>query len=446
MGAGRPAAPSRAAICGHPERHRRRAVESRHRPAPRRALRCAHRVGRAREPRGAARAHGPRATPDAPLFGVVSRLLVAEGHGPRARRAAGDRRRRRAARGARQRRPGARRRIRRRGAAHPGRVAAHLGYDEDLAHLMQAGADADPRAVALRAVRPHADVRAALRRAAGVSRMSEAWPTPSSTRTTRRSRQASRPAFSFRRSPASSSRSRSSRTLALWKDPVRWRRLQARAMATDVSWRQPAKQYARLYRDRWCGAIVGPHLRAAISSPSDHAWNGQPRGVCGASPSAISNRCPRPAIAERARRAARRTASRASRASRRVVAVDAQPRVDERADEPRPHRALVIGAVALRRRRLRSARDTRDRAARAMRRPIGVTSSRSTVATIARASVAVDRRQAAGRRPRRSGSDGRSRRRGRPRGRRRRRRRGIAGRRSRSARETPPARGPPCAV
>jgi starch synthase len=39
------------------------------------------------------------------------------------------------------------------------------------------------------------------------------------------------------------------RALALWKEPVLWRRLQARAMATDVSWRHPAKRYANLYRE-----------------------------------------------------------------------------------------------------------------------------------------------------------------------------------------------------
>jgi starch synthase len=39
------------------------------------------------------------------------------------------------------------------------------------------------------------------------------------------------------------------RALALWKDQSRWRRLQARAMATDVSWRHSAQQYAKLYRD-----------------------------------------------------------------------------------------------------------------------------------------------------------------------------------------------------
>jgi starch synthase len=39
------------------------------------------------------------------------------------------------------------------------------------------------------------------------------------------------------------------RTLALWKDGVRWRKVQARAMATDVSWRHSAAQYAQLYRE-----------------------------------------------------------------------------------------------------------------------------------------------------------------------------------------------------
>ena len=39
------------------------------------------------------------------------------------------------------------------------------------------------------------------------------------------------------------------RAAALWKTPVVWRRVQVRAMATDVSWTRPAKRYAALYRD-----------------------------------------------------------------------------------------------------------------------------------------------------------------------------------------------------
>jgi starch synthase len=39
------------------------------------------------------------------------------------------------------------------------------------------------------------------------------------------------------------------RTAALWRSPPVWRRIQTRAMATDVGWSRPAKRYAALYRE-----------------------------------------------------------------------------------------------------------------------------------------------------------------------------------------------------
>jgi starch synthase len=39
------------------------------------------------------------------------------------------------------------------------------------------------------------------------------------------------------------------RALSIWRQPDVWRRLQRNAMAMDVSWTGPAKQYAALYRD-----------------------------------------------------------------------------------------------------------------------------------------------------------------------------------------------------
>jgi starch synthase len=39
------------------------------------------------------------------------------------------------------------------------------------------------------------------------------------------------------------------RTAALWRSPTTWRRIQTRAMATDVGWARPAKRYAALYRE-----------------------------------------------------------------------------------------------------------------------------------------------------------------------------------------------------
>ena len=38
------------------------------------------------------------------------------------------------------------------------------------------------------------------------------------------------------------------RALSLRHDAALWRRLQSRAMATDVGWTRPAKHYARLFR------------------------------------------------------------------------------------------------------------------------------------------------------------------------------------------------------
>ena len=38
------------------------------------------------------------------------------------------------------------------------------------------------------------------------------------------------------------------RALSIWRQPDVWRRLQRNAMAMDVSWAGPAKQYAALYR------------------------------------------------------------------------------------------------------------------------------------------------------------------------------------------------------
>ena len=39
------------------------------------------------------------------------------------------------------------------------------------------------------------------------------------------------------------------RTADLWRDKAAWRQLQHNAMTTDVSWRLPAARYARLYRE-----------------------------------------------------------------------------------------------------------------------------------------------------------------------------------------------------
>ena len=39
------------------------------------------------------------------------------------------------------------------------------------------------------------------------------------------------------------------RTVALYREPAAWRALQANGMASDVSWRGPARSYAAQYRE-----------------------------------------------------------------------------------------------------------------------------------------------------------------------------------------------------
>jgi starch synthase len=48
------------------------------------------------------------------------------------------------------------------------------------------------------------------------------------------------------------------RTLDLWGDQPAWKRVQATAMSVDVSWKEPAREYAALFRE-------------VIGSPSTHA-------------------------------------------------------------------------------------------------------------------------------------------------------------------------------
>ena len=38
------------------------------------------------------------------------------------------------------------------------------------------------------------------------------------------------------------------RTVALYREPKTWQQLQANGMAADVSWRDPARRYAALFR------------------------------------------------------------------------------------------------------------------------------------------------------------------------------------------------------
>ena len=75
--------------------------------------------------------------------------------------------------------------------------------------------------------------------------------------------------------------------------------------------------------------------KARSSSPSDQAWNGQPRGACGGSASAISATWPSPRLVQAREQRARGSGARPRACASARVAAHAQPGLDERARSAR---------------------------------------------------------------------------------------------------------------
>lgn len=131
---------------------------------------------------------------------------------------------------------------------NPGRVAAHIGYAEDLAHLIQAGADA---ILVPSRFEPCGLTQLCALRYGALPVVTRVGGLADSVVDANDVAIAAGVATGFQFLPANGEHLAFAidRALALWKEPVLWRRLQARAMATDVSWRHPAKRYANLYRE-----------------------------------------------------------------------------------------------------------------------------------------------------------------------------------------------------
>lgn len=136
--------------------------------------------------------------------------------------------------------------------AHPGRVAAVIGYDESLAHLLQAGVDA--LLVPSRFEPCGLTQLCALRYGAlpVVSRVGGLADTIVDANEVALDARAGSGVV-FAPVTADALDGAIERTAALWRDRVQWARLQRHAMATDVSWGHAAKRYAALFR-----ALVAP--------------------------------------------------------------------------------------------------------------------------------------------------------------------------------------------
>ncbi len=137
-------------------------------------------------------------------------------------------------------------------AAHPGRIGCVIGYDEALAHLIQAGADAflmpsrfEPCGLAQLCALRYGSLPV-------VGRVGGLADTVVDANEAALAAGAGN-AVQFAPVTVEMLVAALQRSAALWQEPAVWRRLQRNAMKTDVSWRRPAARYAALYRELIAG-------------------------------------------------------------------------------------------------------------------------------------------------------------------------------------------------
>lgn len=133
-------------------------------------------------------------------------------------------------------------------AAHPGRVACLIGFDEGLAHLFQAGADAllvpsrfEPCGLTQLSAQHYGAVPVVARVGGLADTVIDAGAMALAAGVAT--------GLQFAPVTAEALEGAIRRTAALWREPAVWQKLQRNGMATDVSWRASARLYGKLFRD-----------------------------------------------------------------------------------------------------------------------------------------------------------------------------------------------------
>jgi starch synthase len=131
---------------------------------------------------------------------------------------------------------------------HPGRVGGVIGYDEALAHQILAGTDAllvpsrfEPCGLTQLCALRYGALPVVARVGGLADTVIDANPMALAA--------GIGTGVQFAPTTADALEFAIHRTAALWRDRPAWIRLQRNAMATDVSWRGPARHYARLFRE-----------------------------------------------------------------------------------------------------------------------------------------------------------------------------------------------------
>jgi starch synthase len=141
--------------------------------------------------------------------------------------------------------------------AHPGRIGCVIGYDESLAHLIQAGADA---LLVPSRFEPCGLTQLCALRYGAIPVVARVGGLADTVIDANAMALASEVATGVQFSPVDAEGLYDAilRTAELYADRKAWSRLQRNGMATDVSWRKPAHRYATLYRE-----IVAERVGAA---------------------------------------------------------------------------------------------------------------------------------------------------------------------------------------
>jgi starch synthase len=132
-------------------------------------------------------------------------------------------------------------------AAHPGWISCTIGYDEALAHLIQAGADA---LLVPSRFEPCGLTQLCALRYGALPVVTRVGGLADTVIDANEAALAAGTGSGVQFAPATREMLHAAlhRTLALWRDQATWTRLQRNAMKADVSWRRPAARYAALYR------------------------------------------------------------------------------------------------------------------------------------------------------------------------------------------------------
>ncbi|MGJ0424965.1 glycogen synthase GlgA [Methylocystis sp.] len=133
-------------------------------------------------------------------------------------------------------------------AAHPGRVGVHIGYSEELAHMIQAGADAF---LVPSRFEPCGLTQLYALRYGAVPIVSRVGGLKDTIVDANEMALQADVATGLQFSPTTAEALALTLREAerLFGDAETWRKIQVNGMRTDVSWRNPARRYAKLFRD-----------------------------------------------------------------------------------------------------------------------------------------------------------------------------------------------------